>query len=90
MAQARVPGQQPKSEGFQPNSAEGAAVQAGALAFEDLPALQTRSKLEWGRLPPKLAKDLMDGSRENVSGEYRQRVQAYFRAIAEKSRQQKK
>ncbi len=90
MAQSRIPGQNPKSEGFQLNSGEGAAVQAGAMVFQDLPALKERAKLEWGRLPPKLARDLMDGRREAVSGEYRNRVEAYFRAMAEKARQKKK
>jgi hypothetical protein len=89
MAQSRIPGQNPKSEGIQLNSGEGAAVQAGAMAFQDLPAMKEMAKLEWGRLPPKLAKDLMDGRREAVSGEYRSRVEAYFRAMADKSRQKK-
>ena len=89
MAQSRIPGQSPKSEGLQLNSGEGAAVQAGAMAFQDLPAMTEMSKLEWGRLPPKLAKDLMDGRREAVSGEYRNRVEAYFRAMADKSRKKK-
>ena len=89
MAQSRIPGQSPKSEGFQLNSGEGAAVQAGAMAFQVLPALQEKLKQEWGRLPPKLAKDLMDGRREAVSGEYRERVETYFRAMAEKARQKK-
>ena len=68
---------------------EGAAVQAGAMAFQTLPALKEKLKQEWGRLPPKLAKDLMDGRREAVSGEYRERVETYFRAMAEKARQKK-
>ena len=90
MAQSRIPGQNPKSEGFQLNSGEGAAVQAGAMAFEDLPdALKERAKLEWGRLPPKLARDLLDGRREAVSGEYRNRIEAYFKAMADKSRKKK-
>ena len=89
MAQSRIPGQSPKSEGFQLNSGEGAAVQAGTMAFQTLPALKEKLKQEWGRLPPKLAKDLMDGRREAVSGEYRERVETYFRAMAEKARQKK-
>ena len=89
MAQSRIPGQNPKSEGFQLNSGEGAAVDAAAMAFEDLPALKERAKLEWGRLPPKLARDLLDGRREAVSGEYRNRIEAYFRAMSEKSRKKK-
>ena len=41
----------------------------------------------WGKLPPKLAKDLMDSQREGVSGEYREMVEMYFRAIADKARE---
>jgi len=90
MAQSRIPGQNPKAEGFQLNSGEGAAVQAAAMAFEDLPdALKERAKLEWGRLPPKLARDLLDSRREAVSGEYRNRIEAYFKAMADKSRKKK-
>ena len=89
MAQSRIPGQNPKSEGFQLNSGEGAAIDAAAMAFDDLPALKERAKLEWGRLPPKLARDLLDGRHEAVSGEYRNRIEAYFRAMAEKSRKKK-
>ena len=92
MAQSRIPGQMPKSEGFQLTSGEGAAVDAApGMAFQELPLadLENKSKLEWSRLPPKLAKDLMDGRREAVSGEYRNRVEAYFRAMAEKSRKKK-
>ena len=59
------------------------------MAFQTLPALKEKLKQEWGRLPPKLAKDLMDGRREAVSGEYRERVETYFRDMAEKARQKK-
>jgi hypothetical protein len=36
-----------------------------------------------------MAKDLIEGSKENISGEYRHQVQTYFRAIAELARQKK-
>ena len=44
---------------------------------------------EWGKLPPKLARDLMEAQREGVSGEYRAMVETYFRVIAEKAREKK-
>ncbi|MBT3636055.1 MAG: hypothetical protein HN531_03880 [Opitutae bacterium] len=92
MAQSRMQSQNAMTQGFQPNSGEGAAVDSAPITdFLELPIadLENNSKLEWSRLPPKLAKDLMDGRREAVSGEYRNRVEAYFRAMAEKSRKKK-
>jgi hypothetical protein len=92
MAQSRMQSQNAMTQGFQPNSGEGAAVDSAPITdFQELPIgeLENNSKLEWSQLPPKLAKDLMDGRREAVSGEYRNRVEAYFRAMAEKSRKKK-
>ena len=92
MAQSRMQSQNAMTQGMQPNSGEGAAVDAAPVTvFEELPApdLENKAEFEWSRLPPKLAKDLMDGRREAVSGEYRNRVEAYFRAMAEKSRKKK-
>ena len=43
---------------------------------------------EWGNLPRKLAKDLSEAQRENVQGEYRTRIETYFRVIAEKAKPQ--
>src|SRR6185295_17541090 len=42
-----------------------------------------------GKLPPKLAKDLMEAQREGLGGEYRHMVETYFRVIAEKAREKK-
>jgi hypothetical protein len=92
MAQSRMQSQNAMTQGFQPNSGEGAAVDSDPVTdFLELPIadLENNSKLEWSSLPPKLAKDLMDGRREAVSGEYRNRVEAYFRAMAEKSQKTK-
>ena len=44
----------------------------------------------WGKLPPKLAKDLMEAKRERVSENYRNQVQAYFQAMSSKARTNKK
>jgi hypothetical protein len=43
---------------------------------------------DWGRLPPQMQRDLMEARHETVSDEYRAQVDAYFRAIAERSRQE--
>jgi len=42
---------------------------------------------KWGKLPPKLARDLIDSQREGVSGQYREMVEMYFRALADKARE---
>ena len=45
---------------------------------------------DWGKLPPKLAKDLMEAKSERVSENYRTQVQAYFQAMSNKARTIKK
>jgi hypothetical protein len=62
-----------------PNRSEAPASDNGAIAI----------KLDWSKLPPKLARDLLEGSRENVSPEYRTAIETYFRVIAERARQRK-
>jgi len=42
---------------------------------------------DWAKLPKKLARDLMSAQRENLSGEYREMIEAYYRVIAEKAKQ---
>ena len=44
---------------------------------------------EWGALRGKSAKETANGSREAVSAEYRERVDAYFRVLAERARTKK-
>ena len=57
----------------------------------ELPILEKTGEDEgWGKLPPKLAKDLMEGKREKVSENYRTQVQAYFQAMSNKARTIKK
>jgi len=43
---------------------------------------------QWDKLPPRMAQDLMESRREGVTGEYRDMVEAYFKAIAERLRNQ--
>ena len=83
---AMVPGQEPSSSS--PGKGGGAAFAAAAMSSHELPAAPEAPAKDWGRLPPKVAKDLMDAQREGVAGEYREQVDAYFRAIGEKAREQ--
>ena len=55
----------------------------------DLPSVVKTGGGEWGRLPQKVAVDLMEGKREAAPGEYRSAVDAYFKAVAEKARGKK-
>ncbi len=43
---------------------------------------------EWGMLREKAAEDTVKGAREAVAAEYREGVEAYFRVLAERARQQ--
>ena len=54
------------------------------------PFENTEIEEDWGKLPPKLAKDLMEAKRERVSESYRKQVQAYFQAMSQKARTNKK
>ena len=90
MAASRIDEQSGLVESTQMRSGDGSEIDAAArIALQDLPIpnLENNSELEWNQLPPKLAKDLMGGKREAVSGEFRNRVEAYFRAMSDKSRQ---
>lgn len=81
-----VPGEQPLSQASQGG---GNKVKALAVLQGKMPEAVT-IRGEWGKLPPKLAKDLLDSRREGVGGEYREQVNLYFKAIADKAKGQKK
>ena len=55
-----------------------AGLTGGDFTFGDV-------NVEWGKLPPKVARDLRESLREGVSSEFRGQVNAYFRIIAEQS-----
>jgi hypothetical protein len=40
---------------------------------------------DWSKLPAKVAKDLIEGQRQEVSPDYRSAVESYYKAIAEKA-----
>jgi hypothetical protein len=66
-----------------------AAMGSGAKLVEDsrlsapLPPIDQMTKEDWAKLPPQIARDLLDGRREKVSPEYRRAIETYFRLIAE-------
>jgi hypothetical protein len=89
MAQARSPIQNTFNGTNSLESNDQSYMEDQDLTFQEIPELDKEEFEEWGKLPPKLAKDLMESRRENVSGDYRNRVEAYFRAMASKARKSK-
>jgi hypothetical protein len=76
---------------------EGAAAAAGAnsnnglagmadTGSQGLPPEKRGAAGEWGNLPKRLATDMVEGRRESAPSEYREAVEAYFRAVAERAR----
>ena len=51
-----------------------------------LPAVKRGGVGDWGNLPKRVATDLFEGKRESAPSEYRDSVEAYFRAVAERAR----
>lgn len=79
------------TRGDQLNSSEGQFLPTPVIEINKLPSIQEKISIEdWGKLPPKLAKDLMEAKREKVSENYRNQVQAYFQAMSAKARTTKK
>jgi hypothetical protein len=89
--QGQAPGQQPGQQPFSqaPGTGKGAAVNAGRLPEGVLPQNVVLKPGDWGKLPPRLARDLMEAQRESVGGEYRNMIETYFRVIAERAREKK-
>jgi hypothetical protein len=72
-------------------SAVGANSNAGLSGMADagsqgLPPGKRGPSGEWGNLPKRLATDMVEGRRESAPSEYREAVEAYFRAVAERAR----
>jgi hypothetical protein len=69
--------------GANSNAGLGGMAEAG---LQGLPADKRRGTNEWGELPKRLATDMLEGRRESAPSEYREAVEAYFRAVAERAR----
>lgn len=80
-----------EAKGNQFNSSDSRYQEIPVPEVGKLPVFETIEDGEdWGKLPPKLAKDLMEAKRERVSESYRNQVQAYFQAMSQKARTNKK
>jgi hypothetical protein len=82
-ASGLAPGEKPLS--YATANGGGAAFAAPGIVYRQLPGSAPMIANDWGRLPTRLTSDLLEGRRQGVSGEYRDMVDVYFRAIAEKS-----
>lgn len=87
-AMGAMPGMTPISEGM--SSGEGgASIVAGPMNYDQLPEAIIKKEFDWGKLPEKMARDIMAARKENISPQYRRMVEIYFRAIAEKAGKKK-
>ena len=95
MAQAQSQGQ-PTQPGQASQSAQGAQLQNGeATAFAADAAVGlnpdgTKITENWSKLPPKVAKDIIEAQRQGVAPEYRSAVESYYKALADRARKNKK
>ena len=88
MARARAdglkPGQMPQNNGSPQNTAQGNGEGNNSLevAFNfDEFDLKSMSLEDWGKLPPKVAEELLESQRENLSPEFRKQIHHYFLRI---------
>jgi len=86
-AQGNVPGEKPSAE--TEGDGQGAKIEGDKLPPGALPLVRGLRAGDWGRLPPKLAQGLSEGQRESVAGDYRNQVDAYFRAVADRAKEKK-
>ena len=94
-AQGQTPGQQQpgnkpgkgKAEGQpseQPSEENGSDKETAPNVL--VPALAGTQTGDWGHLPSRMAKDLTEASRHELSPEYRAAIESYYKAIAEKAK----
>ena len=89
MAQARAaglkPGEMPQNSGSPQNTAQGDGQGNNppevAFNFDDLPDLKKMGLEDWAKLPPKVAEELLESQRENLSPEFRKQIHHYFLRI---------
>ena len=82
-----------RSERAQEGAAQTGGANSGAAltgmadaGAKGLPAGKRGGAGDWGNLPKRLATDMVEGKREAAPAEYRDAVEAYFRAVAERAR----
>jgi hypothetical protein len=95
MAEARAaglrPGQMPPQGGASPKNSipgneQGNTPSEVAFNLEKLPDLKSMSLKDWGDLPLKVAEELLESERENLSPEFRKQIHHYFLRIGKLGR----
>lgn len=67
-------------------SATGSGNSAAAGAYTLNAEADPDDGREWGKLPPKVAKDIIEARRQGVAPEYRSAIESYYKAIADRAR----
>ena len=84
---------QPSQPGQASESAQGAQLQNGAAGDIVISGAPNPGgpKLgeNWSKLPPKVAKDIIEAQRQGVAPEYRSAVESYYKALADRARKKK-
>ena len=83
---ADQPGSTMASGTQQAFSKGGARANGDPMAHGAMPNLKPAQAGDWGKLPKKVAEQLSQGQRENVSPEYRNQIETYYRVIAERAK----
>jgi hypothetical protein len=65
---------------------QSAGADLSGIPEEELTASRPEGGGDWGRLPPEIVKDLVQGQRDVAPTEYRDLVEAYYRAIAQRAK----
>ena len=65
--------------------AQAMAMNGQLLLSQTDPGKTPEPLQDWSKLPAKVAKDLIEGQRQEVSPDYRSAVESYYKAIAEKA-----
>ena len=90
MAQARAQAQQQAMAALgEGHDSQGDPPATGAEEAFTLKTVDRTQKSDWGALRKKAAEGVTRSEAASVSSEYRRSVEAYFRVIAERSRQKK-
>ena len=69
-----------------PANTQSAGADLAGMVEEELTVARPEGGGDWGRLPPEIVKDLVQGQRDVAPAEYRDLVEAYYRAIAQRAK----
>jgi hypothetical protein len=73
----------PEGEGGNPNP-ELPVNDSGEIG--ELPDLKSMTKVDWAKLPPKVAKKILENNRQDMSPEFREAIISYLTEVAKRSR----